>query len=155
MSYKITSQNCKGRKIDFIIQDGEFLSKGIGREFVGTLVLQDRFENGTTFRLFFADNINVGFGLFSKIGKIAKAIMDENSIDAYRAGKDDYLCCFEFTLEELKNEIKKIEYIVQPPYYQGLFCYDLKNGGGFSYLFNNIEEADQFANFLGLEPNIL
>ena len=108
MSYKITSQNCKGRKIDYIIQDGEFLSKGVGKEFVGTLTLQDRFEDGKTFRLFFADGVNVGFGLFSKIGKMLKATIDENAIDAYRAGNDNYLCCFEFTLDELKNETKKL-----------------------------------------------
>lgn len=73
MSYILLSENCRGRNIKFIENNGEFLHKGVGKQYSGTLALQT-FEHRDYMRITFADVKNIFGGAAKKIFGISSAI---------------------------------------------------------------------------------
>lgn len=151
MAYILVSEGCKGNKIKFIEQDGEFLQKPIGRQYSGTLVLQT-VEDRDCQRIFFTGTTML-FGGMKKLFGITKAVYGLNPVDAYNKANADYTCLFEFRKEELRSGKKKITYSVQIVGFMMLCvlsCYDFKDHTGCCYMFPDYTEAEKWARQLGL-----
>lgn len=152
MAYILLSENCRGRHITFVQKGGEFYEDGVGKEYSGTLALQN-FEDRPYMRVTFADGKNVWGGAARKLFGIGSGIAKNNPLKAAAAADKDYLCHFDFSKDELRSGKKKIRYIVQ--FYGltvlgGLICYDISNGTGCSYMFSDDDEAEKWAKAIGI-----
>lgn len=137
MSYILTCEKCRCRHIKFIEQNGELLTKGVGKTYTGTIALQI-FNDRDDMRITLADAKNVYSGL------LKKTFLPLNS---------DYLCHFDVNDAERKNNKKLLKIQAQSDsglnYYM-LICFDFSTHTGASYLFPNFDEVKKWANKLGI-----
>lgn len=137
MSYILTCENCRCRCIKFIEQNGELLSKGIGKSYIGTIALQT-FNDRDDMRITLADSKNVYSGVI------------KSYIVPWKA---NHLCCFDFNNSQLKNNQKLLKIQVQSLYfniYGALACYDFSSYTGVNYLFPNTDELKTWAKALDI-----
>lgn len=167
MPYILTSDNCQGRHFNFIVENGEYLQQGIGKECNGTLALQT-FNNRNYRRLTFADAKNVYsatakklFGIASGIAKANNALEKGKNFGAYRgfsraydAANEDALCHFDFSEDDLRLGKKKIKYWKQFCglwYTSAIVCYDFSDHTGCAYIFSDDDDAEAFARAIGIK----
>lgn len=167
MPFVLLSDNCQGRHFDFIVENGECLQKGIGKEYSGTLALQT-FDDRNYRRLTFADPKNVYgaagkklFGIASGIAKAGNALAQGKNFGAYRgyakayaAANEDALCHFDFSGDDLRSGKKKIKYWKQFSglwYTSAIICYDFSDYTGCLYVFSDDDDADAFAKAIGIK----
>lgn len=152
MAYVLLSEGCKGRKIVFAKQNGEFFHKPVGKEFSGTLALQT-FSNRNYKRITFADVKNVYIGAFKKFIGMTSAVYHQNPVKAYIKGNADYLCHFDFSENDLRTEKKKITYSIQECgliSLSVLTCYNLKDDTGCCYMFPDDSDGRKWVKEIGL-----
>lgn len=153
MAYILLADNCMGRHIRYIQQNGEFYEEGVGKKFSGTLALQT-FEDRPYMRITFADTKNVLWAGAKKLFGIGYGVMTQNPFKAaVAADKDSGLCKFDFSKEDLRLGRKKIRYTSQLfglSFLAAFICYDLSGNTGCSYLFPDSYIAEEWAKKIGL-----
>lgn len=153
MSYILLAENCGGSHINFRRQNGEFYHQEVGKVYTGILALQT-FEDRPYMRITFADGKNVWMGAAKKFFGIYSGIAKGNPLKAGKAAdRDDYLCKFDFSKEDLRQGKKKIRYVLErngSSYMPVFFCYDFSNDTGCSYLFPSSGVAEEWAKKIGL-----
>lgn len=153
MAFVLLTENCMGRHIKYIRQDGEFYEKGVGKEYSGTLALQT-FDNRPYMRITFADTKNLLRAGAKKLFGMGYGVIRENPFKAAKAANNDQeLCKFDFSKEDLQLGRKKIRYTLQVwglSYLAGFICYDLSNDTGCSYIFPDSSIAEEWAKKIGL-----
>ena len=168
MPFILKSENCQGRHFSFFVENGEYFQKGIGKEISGTLALQT-FNDRNYRRLTFADEKNIYtaaakklFGIASGVMGVNKALKQENDFGVYRgyakvynaANRDDLLCHFDFSEDDLRSGKKKIKYWKQflvLGFASAIICYDFSNHTGCSYVFSDDDDAEAFAKAIGIK----
>lgn len=107
MAFVLLTENCMGRHIKYICQDGEFYEKGVGKEYSGTLALQT-FDNRPYMRITFADTKNLLRAGAKKLFGMGYGVIRENPFKAAKAANNDQeLCKFDFSKEDLQLGRKK------------------------------------------------
>lgn len=132
MSYILTCEKCRCRHIKFIEQNGDLLTKGVGKTYTGTIALQI-FNDRDDMRITLADAKNVYSGL------LKRTFLPLNS---------DYLCHFDFNDAERKRKEKLLKVQVQSDsvlVHYILICFDFSTHAGTSYLFPNFDELKKWA----------
>lgn len=152
MAYILLSENCKGSRIKFSEENGEFFHRAVGKNYSGTLALQT-FEDRDYMRITFADTKNVIGGAVKKLFGITSAVYNDKFFGAYKKGNADYLCHFDFSEKELYSGKKKITYSMQMADLMVLCvltCYDFEDYTGCCYMFTDADEAKKWAMKLGV-----
>lgn len=137
MGHVITCENCECRCIEMLNQNGEFMAKGIGEIYVGTIAL-DQINNKDISNISFEDS----------------EILPRESIKKFfLLGSDGDLCHFEVKESELKNGEKVIKMQVQSDssaVHYIIICYSIITNKGTAYLLPNFEELKRWANEFGI-----
>ncbi len=158
MSIDVMCNNCGGHELK-IVQDAGVASHRITSKLHrGKLALQS-FPDRPYRRITFLDN---GTALGQRIFKSARSILMpsfKNFSAAMRDYASDALCHFDFSSSELESGKKRIEYQIQVfpdgSAVFGLICYDLVAMTGRMYAFSAPEDANQFADAIGLRDAVL
>lgn len=147
MTFILTTKMVQGRRIEF---DGSNKHDDwppfstVGSEMEGELSLQT-FDNSDKLRLTFSDFKNVGLAGLKKLFGEVKAVYNDDPVGAFVAGqKNHYLCAFDFTISDLRNGRKKINYNMIEGY-SCLCCYDYGCEKGVFYRFWIKDDCDTFA----------
>lgn len=137
MGYILTCENCTCKNIKFIEQNGELLTKGVGRTYSGTIALQI-FDDRDDMRITLADAQNVYSGLVKRF----LLPVDPN-----------YLCHFDFNDAERNDGRKLIKLQVQTLGFQisiMLVCFDFSDHRGVCYLLPGFDELKKWADALNI-----
>lgn len=133
MGYIITCENCECRSIEMVKQNGEFMAKGIGEIFVGTIAL-DQISN--------KDMRDISF-------EGSETLRRESIKKFLLLDSDEVLCHFEVNESELKKGEKKIKMQVQSDssaIHYIIICYSIITNKGIAYLLPNFDELKRWAN---------
>lgn len=137
MGYILTCENCTCVNIKFIEQNGELLTKGVGKMRNGTIALQI-FDDRDDMRITLADAGNVYGGVVRRI---------------FLPGNQNYLCHFDFNDSERNSKRKLIKLQVQDcnsGTAHMLVCFDFSDHKGVCYLLPDADKLKKWAEVLNI-----
>lgn len=97
------------------------------------------------------------------VAKANNALEQGKNFGAYRgfakaydaANKDDALCHFDFSEDDLRSGRKKIKYWIQYlgglTFVSAIVCYDFSDYTGCAYMFSDDDDAEAFARVIGIK----